>query len=174
MTFLNDMWKKFKAPPEAPSFENKPLSKNKTEAQTVLAAFEHNEVETLKMDSVINNLNILKALIDQPKEEKPELRFTTIKQHLGPPECHETIRKERWPQNINCPSCHSINLKRLAQLPPKSPHNHRYKCLDCGLEFSDDTDTPMERGIPPIHIWMQCWYLLGYGRVKKRECNPRA
>jgi transposase-like protein len=110
---------------------------------------------------MIENLKILQEIVNQPKEEIPELRFTSIKKHLGTPESHETVRQERWHINIHCPNCRSTQLKRLAQIPSKSSHNHRYQCLDCGFEFNDDTGTPMEKGLPPINIWMQCWYLMG-------------
>lgn len=63
--------------------------------------------------------------------------------------------------DVVCPNCHANNLKRLAQLPSESPHNHRYRCLECLLEFSDDSGTPLEGGQPPINIWIQCWYLMG-------------
>lgn len=163
MTFLNDLWKKFKEPvvPEekaAVKKEEQHHLKNKNEVSN---AFQQTEIESLQMTKIINNLNILKGLIDQPKEEKPELRFTKIMNHLGVPECHETFRQERWQPNIHCPNCLSSNLKRLAQLPNKSPHNYRYHCLNCGYEFDDDSGSPIERGLPPLNIWMQCWYLLG-------------
>lgn len=129
--------------------------------EQVLNDFQQVELESLERNNLMSKMKVLKELVDQPKEEKPELRFTQIKQELGPSETHETIRQERWLKDIHCPSCKSVNLKRLPQVPSKSPHNHRYQCLDCDTIFNDDTDTPMEQGVPPINIWMQCWYLMG-------------
>lgn len=183
MTFLNDLWKKFKVPISEPfgsettdfanqgsdvleqekPKENPPISSGYLQnVKGVLDAFQQNEFESLSIDTVLYNLRVLKSEVDKPLEQNPsELRFSKIQQHLGIPECHETIRQERWHINIHCPSCRSTNLKRLAQIPPKSPHNHRYRCQDCETEFNDDTGTPMERGAPPLNVWMQCWYLMG-------------
>lgn len=172
MTFLNDLWKKFKETPtqekgteesdEIEVVEIPPTPKDQTPTtEPIVDAFQQNELETLESESVINNLRALKKLISEPKEEFPELRFSKIKKHLGEPEVHETVRQERWPVKIQCPNCRSSNLKRLAQIPPKNPHNHRYRCLNCGHVFNDDSETPMEQGIPPLNIWMQCWYLMG-------------
>lgn len=170
MTFFNDLWKRLKSPvsPDTELME-KPQEKTEqspstaalTNLQTVLQAFEQNEIDSLQKETVLKNLSILKSLVDQPKEDKPELRFSKIKQHLGDPECHETVRQERWPDHIRCPQCQATKLKRLAQLPNKNPLNHRYQCLVCQFIFSDDSDTPIEKSLPPINIWMQCWYLMG-------------
>lgn len=201
MTFLNDLWKKFKT---APITQNQNQSKSasdvsvlekkeikqrkefnevkvvkqtkevkeakevkKSEEQSrdlstkaILEAFQQNELESLQLDSVYANLQSLKNIVNQPKEEAPGLRFSKINQHLGTPETYETVRHERW-QEICCPKCKSTHLKRIAQVPPQSSHNHRYHCLDCDTVFNDDTGTPLARGLPPLNVWMQCWYLLG-------------
>lgn len=166
MTLFNDLWKKLKeTPTNATSVPTRTVpSSSKTSERTteqVLNDFQQVELESLEKDNLLSKMTALKELVDQPKEEKPELRFTQIKQVLGPSETHETVRQERWPKDIHCPNCKSVNLKRLPQLPSKSPHNHRYQCLDCDTIFNDDTDTPMEQGVPPLNIWMQCWYLMG-------------
>ncbi len=170
MTLFNDLWKKFKEnPPQEP--RSRPLSvpqnqNQKTTAtprnvEQVLNDFQHVELESLEHDNLASKLKTLKEIVDQPKEEKPELRFTQIKQNLGPAETHETVRQERFAKDIQCPSCESLQIKRLPQLPTHSHYNHRYQCLNCGTIFNDDSGTPMEQGVPPIHIWMQCWYLMG-------------
>lgn len=184
MTFLNDLWKKMKTEgaalqkdalhPDAlhasenalkESTEKPHHTPNKETIQNdlknTLEAFEQTEIESLQRETVTTNLKTLKSIVDEPKEDKPELRFSKIKQHLGEPESHETVRHERWPENIQCPNCKSKRLKRLPQTPPHSPDNHRYQCLDCATTFNDDSDTPFEKGIPPLNIWMQCWYLMG-------------
>jgi transposase-like protein len=169
MTFLDDIWKKFKTVPKAkeirPTTENTVvISPDTTELKNfdaLLNAYEHTEVEALRSATTFKNMEVLKTLVDEPKEEFPELRFSKIKQHLGDPECHETVRQERWHINLHCTACSSLNLKRIPQIPSKSPNNHRYRCLDCGHEFSDDSESPLERGTPPLQVWMQCWYLLG-------------
>lgn len=176
MTFLNDLWKKYKSENITPEKESNDevvseivekedgKKSNLENMKNILEAFEQTEIETLQQETVHANLRALKTLVDQPKEtkeEKLDLRFTKINQHLSEPENHETVRKERWDENIRCPKCQSNNLKRLPQTPPQSWHNHRYRCLECGTIFNDDSGTPMESGIPPLSVWMQCWYLMG-------------
>lgn len=169
MTFLNDLWTKFKKKPsknppvsEKPSAEQtsgSPSSSVLQNAENVFHAFEHLEMEQQLHNSVKSNLKALKELVDAP--QKPPEFFSTIKKHLGDPECYETVRQERMQPNFHCPDCHSGNLKRLMQLPSQSPNKHRYQCQDCGLVFNDDTGTPLEKNVPPLNIWMQCWYLMG-------------
>lgn len=186
MTLFNDLWKKFKqeaateeksssvvttekkeSPVEKPpiskiSSPSSPLLPPPQESiDAVVNTFQQTEIESLQSETVHANLQLLQDLLSEPKEEAPELRFTQIKQHLGTAECHETVRQERWQPKIRCPKCQSSKIKRVAQLPGKSPNNHRYRCLNCDTEFNDDTDTPMEKGLPPLNIWMQCWYLMG-------------
>jgi len=172
MTFLNDLWKKFKTPPttgrdaasvfgkEKPQKQKNEKISSELSTQAILEAFQKNELESLQLESVFSNLQSLKNIVNQPKEEAPGLRFSKINQHLSTPETYETVRQERWDE-ISCPKCKSTHLKRMAQIPPQSPHNHRYHCLDCDTIFNDDTGTAMARGLPPLNIWMQCWYLLG-------------
>lgn len=173
MVFLDDLWNRFKvfcqiipsARPNMPIAEKSPPPVSHTPNTDALSVdtFEEHQVdyESLSVDTVIANLRALKGLISQQKEEKPELRFSKIQKHLGIPECYETIRQERWYINIHCPDCLSTQLKRLAQIQPQSLYNHRYRCLDCSAIFNDDTGTPIDQNIPPLKIWMQCWYLMG-------------
>lgn len=169
MSFLTTLWNKFRhlynSNPSTPdtALEQDDLIPKSSNIDTTIIDFQKEQLdfESLSMDTVIANLRALKGLVSQQKEEKPELRFSKIQQHLGIPECYETIRQERWHINIHCPDCQSTNLKRLAQVQSKSLHNHRYQCLECGTIFNDDTGTPIEKNIPPLNIWMQCWYLMG-------------
>ncbi len=180
MSFIQDLLKRFKnqdaeqkapepnaeSPPPASDFKsdsNSDVDKVTLDTKSVLESLEpkQNNLEALDPDTIILNLRALKGLLSHPKEEKPEIRFTQMQSLLGTPECFETIRQDRWYLNIYCPECLSTHLKRLAQIPPQSVHNHRYKCLDCGTIFNDDSGTPIEKGVPPLNIWMQCWYLMG-------------
>lgn len=181
MTFLNELWNKLKtAPHEDPTglkssskkAESRSLlAKELTEhpspsnhlqnAEAVINALDHHQVEVHQSELIKKNLAALKTLMDAPKEEAPEVRYTKIKQLLNPPVQHETMRHERMQPNIHCPDCSSGNIKRLVQLAGTSPLKHRYRCMDCGLVFNDDTGTPLEHDVPPLNIWMQCWYLMG-------------
>lgn len=157
MAFLDNLWKKFSAP--VPN--QKPETAVETPKETVLNTYVETETSHLQSEKMLENLIALKALMAQPKESTPNPSATEIKERVGIPESFETVRQERWYPNIYCPNCTSTNLKRLAQLPSQSPHNHRYRCLACLLEFNDDSDTPIEMGQPPVNIWIQCWYLMG-------------
>lgn len=163
MTFLKTLLNLLRNPHTSITKEQMPVSATKSEIPEKLnfENYPNEDLDTLQLDTVISNLRVLKGLVSQPKEEKPELRFSKIQSHLGIPECYETIRQERWHINIHCPDCQSTHLKRLAQKTPQSVYNYRYRCLDCGSIFNDDTGTPIEKGSPPLNSWMQCWYLMG-------------
>lgn len=177
---LFSLWNKFKQPlskgnkkklPDADTDDTTVVMEEENLKHTALSssekidaisnAFQQTEIEILERNKVLSNLNALKELMDQPKENTPEMRFSKISQYLGESECHETVRQERWPVEIFCPNCLSKNLKRIAQLPTQKPHNHRYLCLDCDTAFNDDSGTAMEHGTPPLNVWMHCWYLMG-------------
>lgn len=110
---------------------------------------------------VLANMQMLKSIVDQPKEDRPELRFNQIRTHLGEPECHQTVREERWHPSVFCPYCESTNVKRLDPAEQKSRYNFRYQCVSCSKKFNDDSETPFEGGFPPLEVWMQVWYLVG-------------
>lgn len=174
MTFLNDLWKKFKAPPADKAEETAVIEQvldtslattrsleSLKQQDELLNIYQEIETEKLQRETVLNNLKALKEITEAPPEENLELRFAKIKEHLHTPESYETLRQERWYEGINCPNCQSKQLKRLPPIPPQSPHKHRYLCLACNLQFDDESGTPFGTGIPPLNIWMQCWYLMG-------------
>lgn len=114
-------------------------------------------------DSVRRHLQTLDALLEAPPEDAPDARAAQIKETLKLPEAYQALRQARWPTGVHCIGCHSNNIRRLPQLPLDSEHNHRYRCLDCRLEFNDDDgivggDTGDDAS---ISVWMQCWYLMG-------------
>lgn len=109
----------------------------------------------------LKRLAKIKSLIDEPQESSPEIRFSKIQEQMNEAVCHETIRQERFNPTIYCPYCYATNVERLAYAHQISEHNYRYECLNCGEYFNDDSDTPFEQDNPPLHIWMQVWYLIG-------------
>ena len=114
-------------------------------------------------DSVRHHLQTLDALLEAPLEDAPDARAAQIKETIKLPEAYQALRQARWPTGVHCTGCHSNNIRRLPQLPLDSEHNHRYRCLDCRLEFNDDDgivggDTGDDAS---ISVWMQCWYLMG-------------
>ncbi len=165
MTFFNDLWAKLTAFCAPTKGDSPSMLKKLKDPNALLTPNFSQQTESerarVENENIIHNLQILKCILEEPKETTLESRFAKIQEHLGTPEAYETIRQERWQPNIHCPSCQSTHIQRLAQLPSKSSHNHRYRCLDCQLEFNDDTETPIETGVPPLNVWMQCWYLMG-------------
>ncbi len=114
-------------------------------------------------ESVRDHLRKLDALLEAPKEEILETRATQIKECLGLPEAYQALRQARWPTGVQCTDCHSSHVRRLPQSPLASEHNHRYRCLDCRLEFNDDEGIAGgdSEGTSSLSVWMQCWYLMG-------------
>jgi hypothetical protein len=66
-------------------------------------------------------------------------------------------------QTIYCPNCQSTHLKPIVQLISHCAYNHQYRCLNCDIEFNEhpNPSAPLEKPLPPLNIWMQCWYLMG-------------
>ncbi|MFM8453991.1 MAG: hypothetical protein ACKOAD_03285 [Gammaproteobacteria bacterium] len=114
------------------------------------------------LQSILNNLTDMKKLILHKSKLSLDLQFNEIQKKLGIPECHETIRQDRWNPSTYCPFCRSKDVQRIEQNEQQeSRHNYRYLCLNCHEEFDDDTKTPLKEGVPPLHVWIQCWYLWG-------------
>lgn len=111
--------------------------------------------------NVLRNLIELKDITKSQKHAEPEESYKEIQARLGEAESIETLRQERWHNKINCPSCGSRKTHILSNNEKLSHDNFSYCCLDCKLYFNADTGTPIEKGTPPLSIWMLCWYLLG-------------
>jgi len=119
-------------------------------------------LHSTNFSAVIDNLHVLQQISQAPKEAHLELRFSRIKQHLGPAESHETVRQERFAKGIFCPECGADKVERLSHfgVTPIASYYH-YVCKNCDHEFNDASGSPFEKGVPPLHVWMQCWYLMG-------------
>jgi len=159
MTFLNDLWKKFKTPPSPTQWDSTDIKLDNPEE--ILKAYQHNEAEAEQVEQTSKNIEEMRSLAPAASETNLNQRLSKLKEHLGPLEAYETIRQEKWYPNIHCPNCSSNHLKRLPSPEKESRENHRYICLDCVHEFTDGDDLPGDQDIPPLNIWMQCWYLMG-------------
>jgi len=111
--------------------------------------------------STAENLSKIKHIIENPKEDSPDARFNEIKDIVSEAEYYQTVREERWQPTVYCPNCHSTNIQVLAKEQQIAPHNFRYLCLMCRSRFNDDTKAPFEFSMPPLDVWIQCWFLLG-------------
>ena len=163
MSLFKTLWDKLLRKPHAASELHKDFYEKIQDVSLALSLYQQQaaECDPLTIHRLKNNMAALKALATAPKEELPENRSIKIREHLGPPECGETLRQERWQAEIKCPVCGSHYLKRLPALPPQDIHIHRYSCLSCGHEFSDDGETPLGEGSFSLQTWMHCWYLMG-------------
>ncbi|HSX20138.1 MAG TPA: hypothetical protein VLG38_03325 [Gammaproteobacteria bacterium] len=110
---------------------------------------------------VLFNLSNIKENTEEITPDSLDAAAEVISTHLGNAESGETLREERWHGKVACPFCASLHIKRLAVEEQKSSEIYKYQCLDCNATFDDDTETKIESGIPPLHTWMFCWYLLG-------------
>lgn len=110
---------------------------------------------------ILFNLSSLKETVAEASKQNIDTSAEQIRATLGQAECGETLRQERWRDHVQCPYCNSSNIKRLSQDQQTNPYNYKYLCLECKENFNDDSATKIEGGIPPLHTWMFCWYLLG-------------
>ncbi|MBT4963827.1 MAG: hypothetical protein HON32_06565 [Francisellaceae bacterium] len=108
-----------------------------------------------------NSMLTLQHIINKPKEDSLDSRANALKKNLGESESHQALRINRWTESVFCPSCKAKSIIQLPIEQQESAYNYKYKCLECENRFNDDSETEIAKGVPPIHLWMQCWYLLG-------------
>ncbi|MDB6096360.1 MAG: transposase [Francisellaceae bacterium] len=113
-----------------------------------------------KLKEVIARLHALRKLLKNPRESNLDQRFLKISQFLGLEESHETLRQDRWQPEITCPYCASNEIMKIASHNFNIASYYHYQCQVCGAEFNDSTGSPFEKGVPPLQVWMQCWYLM--------------
>ena len=160
MTFLNDIWKKLKAPTVTKDWLSvKNPSTEKAEA--LFDALQETQAEFVQMDSISANLKSVQALLKNPQDGTLDDQYDKINQYLGIAESYELLRQERWPADIHCPHCRSIEIQRIPHKLANLAYHHYYRCLNCQEEFNDETGSPIEENPIPLNIWMQCWILFG-------------
>lgn len=67
----------------------------------------------------------------------------------------KSLRKNRWPQGLACPECHS---KRIYTIKSKDQIK-KYTCRDCLRRFSDISNTPFHKTRLPLAKWMESYEL---------------
>jgi transposase-like protein len=68
----------------------------------------------------------------------------------------EHIEASRWPNEVNCPHCGSLNVMRMAG---KTQAGY-FLCRDCRDKFTCRTGTVMERSHIPLHKWLLAIHLM--------------
>ncbi len=71
-------------------------------------------------------------------------------------EARKHIEASRWPNDVNCPLCGSLNVMRMAG---KTQAGY-FLCRDCRGKFTCRTGTVMERSHVPLHKWLLAIHLL--------------
>lgn len=71
--------------------------------------------------------------------------------------CAQRLRRARWPEQVNCPHCHSEEVTDIRQYMDVL---QRYLCLACGRTFNDKTGTIFENSKVSLSAWARVAYLL--------------
>jgi transposase-like protein len=66
------------------------------------------------------------------------------------------LEASRWPNEVNCPLCGSLNVHRMAG---KTQAGY-FLCNDCREKFTCRTATVMERSHIPVHKWLLAIHLM--------------
>lgn len=137
------------------------LSSNLSKSAEILQSLQDENSNMNKNHDIQERMISIQQILSQPKEVNIEKRAECLEENLTTPASHQALRDNRWKNDTFCPFCKSKNIVQLSLEQQKSADNFKYKCLDCESRFDDDSKTPIEAGVPPISVWMQCWYLLG-------------
>jgi transposase-like protein len=130
--------------------------------QSVLEALQKSDINNSHQNTTASHLQALDPLLDPAAEQTLDQKASVIREYLDLPEAYQILRQTRWPHGVQCTGCQSYNLRRLPQRATDSEHNHRYRCLDCHLEFNDDEGVTGNGSTDQsLTTWMQCWYLMG-------------
>src|SRR6266850_7835738 len=66
------------------------------------------------------------------------------------------VETSRWPHEITCPHCGSLNVHRMAGKTQAG----MFICNDCRDKFTCRTGSVMERSHIPVHKWLLAIHLL--------------
>ena len=74
--------------------------------------------------------------------------------------CFETVRRLRWPDGVQCPTCDSSKITKQG-CDDTQPERQRYLCKSCEQRFDDVTDTIFAGHHQPLRVWILCLYCIG-------------
>jgi len=74
--------------------------------------------------------------------------------------CFETVRRLRWPDGVQCPTCDSSKITKQG-CDETQPERQRYLCKSCEQRFDDLTDTIFAGHHQPLRVWILCLYFMG-------------
>src|SRR5215203_3033880 len=84
----------------------------------------------------------------------------TAPQFTDEPAAIAHLEASRWPDQVNCPHCGSINVHRM---DGKTQAGY-FLCNDCRDKFTCRTGTVMERSHIPVHKWLLAIHLMSASR----------
>lgn len=96
---------------------------------------------------MINQKTLTTLLNQLSDEEKEELGLKLLKDSQKS-KCHHHF-EESAHNNSNCPHCHSNHIVKIGKLNG----NQRFKCKDCGKNFTITTNTPFYYTKKSLSLW---------------------
>jgi len=83
-----------------------------------------------------------------------------IKNLIDDEECYKQVRQLRWPENVFCPHCQSVDIIKRGK-DDTEPCRQRYECHGCHKRFDDLTGTVFSGHHQPLKVWILCLYFIG-------------
>lgn len=83
-----------------------------------------------------------------------------IKNLVDDQQCFATVRRVRWPVEVTCAHCYSIQISRRGK-DDRQKFRQRYHCNACDKDFDDLTNTIFAGRHQPLKIWILCLYFMG-------------
>ena len=90
-----------------------------------------------------------------------------IKNLIDDVQCYETVRKLRWLNGIECPSCESNHIIKRG-FDDSEQACQRYECKECRKRFDDLSDTIFAGHHKPLKVWILCLYFMGLNLSNKQ------
>lgn len=73
--------------------------------------------------------------------------------------CLEWLRQQRWPERIECPSCHKESLFHRVRT------RKVYECDTCGYQLSPTAGTILHKSSTPLRYWFYALYIMAQTRT---------
>jgi transposase-like protein len=86
--------------------------------------------------------------------------MVNLEQLIDDAKCYEVVRDLRWPNQVICPHCGSIQIQKRGHHDRYS-YRQRYQCQSCEQQFDDLSGTIFEGHHRPLRTWVVCLYLMG-------------
>src|SRR3990172_8719052 len=71
----------------------------------------------------------------------------------------EWIRQKRWPERIECPTCHNVNKFHRVR------NRKVYECDRCGYQLSPTAGTILHKSSTPLRYWFYALFVMASTRT---------